>query len=104
MFPVTIQIRLLCPRDYDWSEQDRVQKAIRAVQEDKSDEMWWRLPAHYGDKRYAMTLVFDTVVNSKTFPWAKSVPQCLGRTTMQLISHTFPRFPGCTFSPCLNHG
>ena len=42
---------LLVPRDpYDWSEQDRVQKAIRAVQNDKSDEMWQRLPAHYGDK------------------------------------------------------
>ena len=35
--------RLLCRRDYDWSEQERVQKAIRAVQNDKSDEMWRRL-------------------------------------------------------------
>lgn len=51
---------LLVPRDpYDWSEQDRVQKAIRAVQDDKSDEMWRRLHDHYGDKRYALTLVFD---------------------------------------------
>jgi hypothetical protein len=55
----------LVSRDYDWSEQERVQKAIRAVQNDKSDEMWRRLSAHYGDKRYTMTLVFDTVVNSK---------------------------------------
>jgi hypothetical protein len=57
----------LVPRDsYDWSEQERVQKAIKAVQDDKSDEMWRRLPAHFGDKRYAMTLVFDGVVNSRT--------------------------------------
>jgi hypothetical protein len=54
------------PRDpYDWSEQERVQRAIKAVQNDKSDEMWRRLRGHYGDKRYAMTLVFDGVVNSK---------------------------------------
>jgi hypothetical protein len=55
----------LVSRDYDWAEQDRVDKAIKAVQDDKSDEMWRRLPAHYADKRYAMTLVFDRVVNSK---------------------------------------
>ena len=56
----------LVPRDpYDWSEQDRVQKAIKAVKDDKSDEMWRRLRDHCGDKRYAMTLVFDVAVNSK---------------------------------------
>ena len=55
----------LVSRDYDWSEQERVQKAIKAVRDDKSDEMCRRLRDHYGDKRYVMTLVFDTVVNSK---------------------------------------
>ena len=57
---------LLVPLDpYDWAEQDRVQKAIKAVQDDKSDEMWRRLRDHYDDKRYALTLVFDGAVNSK---------------------------------------
>ncbi len=58
-------VATLVSRDYDWSEQDRVHKAIQAVKNDKSDEMWRRLRDHCGDKRYAMTLVFDTVVNAK---------------------------------------
>ena len=49
----------LFPRNFDWSDQDRVRKAIQAVREDKSDEMWWRLRDHIGDKRYALTFDFD---------------------------------------------
>ena len=40
-------------------------KAIKAVREDNSDEMWRRLSKRFGDKRYVMTLVFDTRVNAK---------------------------------------
>jgi len=45
--------------DFDWSDQDRVQKAIKAVQEDGSSEMWWRLRDHILDNRYALTFNFD---------------------------------------------
>jgi hypothetical protein len=55
----------LISRGYDWSEQERVLKAIQAVKDDKSDEMWRRLHDHYGDKRYSITLVFDTTANAK---------------------------------------
>ena len=30
-------------RKYDWSEQARVSRALAAVVDDNSDEMWWRL-------------------------------------------------------------
>jgi hypothetical protein len=45
--------------DFDWSDQDRVRKAIRAVQKDGSGEMWWRLRDYAGDDRYALTLSLD---------------------------------------------
>lgn len=41
--------------DYDWSEQSRVRAAMLAVLSTKSDEMWWRLREHNGDKRYVLT-------------------------------------------------
>jgi hypothetical protein len=45
--------------DFDWSDQDRVRKAIQAVQKDGSGEMWWRLRDYAGDDRYALTLGLD---------------------------------------------
>lgn len=45
--------------DFDWSDQERVQKAVKAAREDKSDEMWWELRKHIGDNRYALTVDFD---------------------------------------------
>jgi hypothetical protein len=54
----------LVSRDYDWSEQDRVRKAVLVVRADGSDEMWWRLRDHIGDNRYAWTVVFDGDVQS----------------------------------------
>jgi hypothetical protein len=55
----------LVSRDYDWAEQDRVQKAIEAVQSDLTEEMANQLLKHENDTRYAFTMVFDDVVNVK---------------------------------------
>ena len=41
--------------DYDWSEQSRVRAAMLAVLTTKSDDIWWRLREHCGDKRYVLT-------------------------------------------------
>jgi hypothetical protein len=93
----------LVPRDsYDWSEQERVQKAIKAVQDDKSDEMWRRLPAHYGDKRYAMTLVFDVEVNSKDVSVGEICAATPGPDYDAACIRHFPKVSGrCDFTPAL---
>jgi hypothetical protein len=53
------QALVLFSPDFDWSDQDRVQKTIKAVREDKSDKMWWGLRNHIDDDRYSLTLDFD---------------------------------------------
>ena len=40
---------------YDWSEQDRVSRAVETVIKDTSDELWWRLKKHFHDGRYCLT-------------------------------------------------
>jgi hypothetical protein len=43
------------PDKYDWSEQDRVSRALETVIKDTSDELWWRLKKHFHDDRYCLT-------------------------------------------------
>jgi hypothetical protein len=46
----------LFPEDYDWSEQDRVHKAVRRVYKDTSVELWEELVRRSRDKRYSLTV------------------------------------------------
>jgi hypothetical protein len=46
----------LFAKDYDWKEQERVNKASGAVATRASPEMWDRLVAHENDARYWLTL------------------------------------------------
>ena len=86
--------------DFDWSDQDRVWKAIRAVREDKSDEMWWRLRSHIADKRYSLTVDFDV----QTHIWNITVGEfCRAITEANLnvaCAKHLPNAPGfMPFSP-----
>lgn len=92
----------LVSADYDWVEQDRVTKAIETVWKDKSDEMWWCLYKHIGDKRYAMTLVFDSVVNSKNVDVGDICDAIAMPTLCEPYVRHLPSVPGqlpASFSP-----
>jgi hypothetical protein len=40
------------PKDYDWKEETRVRKAIQALYQDESEEVWEALVRHAKDERY----------------------------------------------------
>jgi hypothetical protein len=52
--------------DYDWSEQQRVRKAIDALMRTKSDDLWWRLRASIHDDRYVLTATRGRVAKNFT--------------------------------------
>jgi hypothetical protein len=54
--------------NYDWTEQDRVIKAIDVLvrEKNKSDDLWSRLAEHIDDKRYALTYEFNDGVGDRT--------------------------------------
>lgn len=72
---------------FDWSDQDRVYKAIQAVREDKSDEMWWRLRGHIRDERYALTVSFDV----RTYVWNISVGEYCSEITEADLKAAYAR-------------
>jgi hypothetical protein len=45
----------LFPRDYDWDEQHRVQKALTELSKDTSEELWEELVRRSDDARYCLT-------------------------------------------------
>jgi len=56
----------LFERDYDWSEQQRVRRAMDVVMRTRSDELWWRLRANIHDDRYVLTATRGGVAKNFT--------------------------------------
>src|SRR5262245_38679308 len=46
----------LFPTEYDWKEQERVWKALKALRGETTPELWDVMVNHAEDKRYALTL------------------------------------------------
>jgi hypothetical protein len=56
----------LFDKDFDWSEQQRVRTAIDAVVRTRTDDLWWRLRASIGDKRYVLTATRGRIAKNFT--------------------------------------
>src|SRR5262249_12020311 len=46
----------LFSEDHDWKEEERVDKAIEALEEDRTKEVWEELVRRIGDRRYCVTV------------------------------------------------
>jgi hypothetical protein len=85
---------------YDWTEQQRVRRAIDAVVRTHSDEMWWKLRARIGDGRYVFTATRSGV--AKNFSLGALCSNIVdARLCLGFASH-LPSVPGrlpATFQP-----
>jgi hypothetical protein len=85
-----VEQRPVFKNGFDWSEQDRVQKAIKLLV-NHAEEAWPDLVNHLDDNRYAITYHFPTFDSAENYSIGDICEQIISDSISQGYYHQLPR-------------